>query len=120
MMSVFDAIMNDYFDVPTKVGPYGPKLDRAHIVRHRKLLNKLREVHPNLSFVKSALKSSFKDMAASKDWKMSAVDLQDFSEKMACRVGLMCRHLSQALCKTPPPKWAEDVLDKKQALLEDT
>ena len=118
-MAAAAAILADYLEVPTKIGPYGPKLNKSAIIRHKRLLLSLRKVQSNLSFAKLSLKNAFMMTASDKNWHMTPAEIADFSTKATDRLMLMCRHLTQALCKTPPPRWAQEVCDEQQSLLED-
>ena len=117
-----DEIFSAHFDIPTRVSPYGSKLNRSEVIKNKRMLNKLRGLQENLSFVKLSMRQSLQRVADSdskKEWRMSDADKEDFAIKQTDNIRNMCRHLGQALLKEPVPKWIAEVLDEKQALLEE-
>jgi hypothetical protein len=101
------AVLSSYFNVPTKVAPYGPKLDHRCLVMHKTLVLDLKGLQHNLSFPPLLMKECLAKVAADKTgWKMSRQDIESFATEVGVRIRLMLRHISQATSKAKPPKWA--------------
>jgi hypothetical protein len=108
-------VLQTYMTSPGRIPPYGKKLERNIIVEHRKLLIGLRNIQDNLSFPTAMVKKALLEVAESKmaTWRFSKADCEQLACDVGARVRCMCRHLAQALGKTPPPKWVSQVLDKQ-------
>jgi len=92
------AVCMSYIAIPTKIGPYGPRVDKNLLCRHKKFLHQLQGVQSNLAFTKLRMKAVLTELATSKseEWEFSQTDIDTFSTDITNRVRLMCRHLSQA------------------------
>ena len=69
------------------------------------LVRDLYELQPNMSFKKSDVKGALGEIAKTKNWKLSKSDLKEMQTVVANRLGLLCRHTSQAAKRVPQPKW---------------
>eukprot|EP00969_Alexandrium_andersonii_P363515 15462131-Alexandrium_andersonii.AAC.1 len=84
-------------------------MDKDKLVRQGALLSDLQAAQPNLSFVKSKFEAGLliiaKQRVAKGAWSMDSAAQKDWVITIAARVRLACRHLSQALLKTPRAPW---------------
>ena len=62
-----EDLLERYLDIPTRLGKYGPKLDKGALIRNRRLLMQLQEQQPNLSFVKLTMRETLKNIADTKN-----------------------------------------------------
>lgn len=71
------------------------------------MFKSLTQICPNLSFTKSLVEESFEILVEDFPSLNDADEKTDWCETMASRMRVACRHLSQARCKTPQPKWLQ-------------
>ena len=108
-------IFSEFFTTPTKV-TYGEdsktaKVDKREIAKCMPLLLRLVALQSNLAFTPMSVKTALAEMAEGKEeWHFDSKDIDHFSSTMSNRVRCLCRHVSQALIKGQPPKWALPLL----------
>ena len=104
--------------MPTRVGAYGPAIDKKTLVQHAKLLSRLGTIAPNFAFTAAAIRSALLGVASMKQqaWGFSDGDCKQWSCDLQERLRRMCRHVAQAKIKPTPPKWLAFVLSQTGAV----
>jgi len=99
---------------------YGEDLQKTEVCQrlltpHKDLWLELKKVHPRLTFSQSDARAIFQEVAETNGksvWTRSLADseITDYCERMSLRLRTMLRHIMQGMCKTPPTKWAANLM----------
>ena len=106
-------IITDYFDKPNKLsygeGHDNSMCDKKALIAAKPLLLALKRLQPNCSFTPLSMQSACRIAAQEHKnaWKFSEMDIESFASKVSKQIRTMCRHLTQAIGPSKPPKWAQ-------------
>ena len=105
-MSALTSIFEKYVTTPTRIPDYGPNLNTKVLLRFSAMFAELRAVQNNLSFAPIAVKQALEGAAKKQTkWKLSDREQRQFASTVGKRIRDMCRHISQNMIKSKPPKW---------------
>jgi len=82
----------------------GFKLNVTLLQKQAGMMKAMHDAQPNLSYKKTVLKGALREVGIRRKL-VKADDLEKWVEVNERRLHLMCRHLSQALVRTPRPRW---------------
>ena len=97
---------------------YGEDMDASDTMPHilvanAALLQRIRAKQANLSISQAdmvaALSKVYEIQKNDEAWTLQESHFEEWRTSMARRIRTMCRHYSQALCKTPPSAWTKKV-----------
>ena len=95
-------ILAKYFKSPITI-MYGhlPNCKRQPKIlkQHARMLMELREVQQNVSFSQSWLEERLRIVSSMKTWRLKELELEEFAEKGAQRLRMMCSHFQEAYRK---------------------
>ena len=88
----------------------GKKLDKRLLQRHGRLVRGLHNLQEHWSFRVGDLKKAIKLVGEEKQWGLTKKELDEVVQHIPRRVQLLCRHVSQASTRKPPPAWFDDMM----------
>ena len=88
-----------------------PTVDKLKLQRQplKGALQALHGLSSNLSFTKSCMSEDLAIVAEKKKFNLDLDALRDYQQRTTARMRLVCRHVSQAMCKKPKAVWVKEM-----------
>ena len=88
---------------------FADAVDPSKVTKHKDLLHALQGAQGNLLFKQKDMAEAFLDIARERtqvgDWDLREAEAHDWAVTMGRRVRAMCRHVAQAIVKSPRTPW---------------
>eukprot|EP00969_Alexandrium_andersonii_P302885 13388917-Alexandrium_andersonii.AAC.1 len=79
------------------------------------MIQRLRAVQPNMSVSQQKMTCAMALVMNNVNWFLPPEQQEDWRQTCSMRLRVMLRHVAQAECKQPPPKWFTELFGKDRA-----